>query len=82
MSNDAAAEKAGSAKNGYDVDTHRENDGRVETPPIATKPSASRKVTAEFRLELKRPIDHAVDLARHDEIILVQSLDLLGASVA
>jgi len=31
---------------------------------------------------LKRPIDHAVDLARHDEIILVQSLDLLGASVA
>src|SRR5207302_4280364 len=26
-----------------------------------------------------RPIGHAVDLARHDEIILVQSLDLLGA---
>jgi hypothetical protein len=51
MSNDAAAEKAGSAENGYDVDTHREHDGKVETPPIATKPSASRKVTAEFRLE-------------------------------
>jgi hypothetical protein len=28
---------------------------------------------------LNRPIDHAVGLARHDEIILVQSLDLLGA---
>jgi hypothetical protein len=40
MSNDAAAEKAGSAENGDDVDTHRENDGKVETPPIATKPSA------------------------------------------
>jgi hypothetical protein len=22
---------------------HRENDGKVETPPVATKPSASRK---------------------------------------
>jgi hypothetical protein len=58
MSNDAAAEKAGSAKNGYDVDTHRENDGKVETPPIATKPSASRKVTAEFRLE-SEPADRS-----------------------
>ena len=28
---------------------------------------------------LNRPIDHAVDLARHDKIVLVQSLDLLGA---
>src|SRR5258708_39441044 len=26
-----------------------------------------------------RPIGHAVDLARHDEIVFVQSLDLLGA---
>ena len=26
-----------------------------------------------------RAIEHSVDLARHDEIILVQSLDLLGA---
>jgi hypothetical protein len=34
------------------------------------------------RWSLNRPIDQAVDLARHDEIILVQSLDLLGASVA
>src|SRR5215813_8176506 len=29
--------------------------------------------------ELSRPIEHAVDLTRHDEIVLVQSLDLLGA---
>src|SRR5207253_7687355 len=29
--------------------------------------------------ELSRPIEHAVDLARHDEVVLVQSLDLLGA---
>src|SRR5262245_37241558 len=29
--------------------------------------------------ELSRPIEHAVDLARHDEIVLVQPLDLLGA---
>ena len=28
---------------------------------------------------LNRPIDHAVDFARHDEIVLVQSLDLLSA---
>ena len=63
MSNDAAAEKPGSTENGDDADTHRENDGKVETPPLATKPSASRKVTTEFRLELNRPIDHAVDLA-------------------
>src|SRR5262249_17056288 len=28
--------------------------------------------------ELSRPIEHALDLARHDEIVLVQSLDLLG----
>ena len=27
---------------------------------------------------LSRPIEHAVDLARHDEVVLVQSLDLLG----
>src|SRR5712672_4169847 len=26
-----------------------------------------------------RAIEHSVDLARHDEIVLVQSLDLLGA---
>ena len=26
-------------------------DVRFETPPVATKPSASRKVTAEFRLK-------------------------------
>ena len=36
MSNDAAAEKAGSSENGDDADTHRENDGKVETPPVAT----------------------------------------------
>src|SRR5262245_64344769 len=29
--------------------------------------------------ELSRSIEHAVDLARHDEIVLVQSFDLLGA---
>ena len=51
VSNDAAAEKACSAENRDDTDTHRENDGKVETPPVATKPSASRKVTAEFRLK-------------------------------
>src|SRR5262249_14182144 len=28
--------------------------------------------------ELSRPIEHALDLARHDEVVLVQSLDLLG----
>jgi hypothetical protein len=28
---------------------------------------------------LGRSIEHAVDLARHDEVVLVQSLDLLGA---
>jgi hypothetical protein len=39
MSNDTAAEKAGSAENGDDADTHRENDGNVETPPVATKSS-------------------------------------------
>jgi len=38
MSNDAAAEKACSAENRDDADTHRENDGKVETPPVATKP--------------------------------------------
>src|SRR5215471_19612855 len=27
---------------------------------------------------LRRPIEHAVDLARHDEVVLEQSLDLLG----
>ena len=27
---------------------------------------------------LSWPIEHAVDLARHDEVVLVQSLDLLG----
>src|SRR5262249_16559596 len=27
---------------------------------------------------LRRPIEHAVELARHDEVVLVQSLDLLG----
>jgi len=62
MSNDAAAEKAGSAKNGDDVDTHRESDGKVETPPIATKPSASRKVTAEFPLE-PEPADRSGGLS-------------------
>src|SRR5215831_8476256 len=29
--------------------------------------------------ELSRPIEHAVDLARHDEVVLAQSFDLLGA---
>src|SRR5262245_5076846 len=29
--------------------------------------------------ELSPPIEHAVDLARHDEIVLVQSLDRFGA---
>src|SRR5262245_3921553 len=29
--------------------------------------------------ELSRLIAHAVDLARHDEVVLVQSLDLFGA---
>jgi hypothetical protein len=36
-----------------------------EQPPREPKPA--------------RPVDHAVDLARHDEVVLVQSLDLLGA---
>jgi len=58
MSNDAAAEKAGSTEDGDDADTHRENDGKVETPPVATKPSTSRKVTAEFRLE-SEPADRS-----------------------
>jgi Glutamine amidotransferase domain len=58
MSNDAAAEKAGSSENGDDADTHRENDGKVETPPVATKPSTSRMVTAEFRLE-SEPADRS-----------------------
>lgn len=26
-----------------------------------------------------RAIEHPIDLARHDEIVLVQSIDLLGA---
>ena len=26
-----------------------------------------------------RPIEHPIDLTRHDKIVLVQSLDLLGA---
>ena len=26
-----------------------------------------------------RPIEHPIDLARHDKIVLVQSFDLLGA---
>jgi len=58
MSNDAAAEKAGSSENGDDADTHRENDGKVETPPVATKPSTSRMVTVEFRLE-SEPADRS-----------------------
>jgi hypothetical protein len=29
--------------------------------------------------EPTRAIEHSVDLARHDEIVLVQSLDFLGA---
>src|SRR5262245_47268546 len=43
---------------------------QVRTDPgFSIRPELSR---------LSRPIDHAVDLARHDEVVLVQSLDLLG----
>src|SRR5262249_56808981 len=50
-------------------------DGMVLWPQVRTdlgfsiQPKLSR---------LSRPIEHAVDLARHDEVVLVQSLDLLG----
>jgi hypothetical protein len=79
MSNDAAAEEAGSAENGDDADTHRENNGKVETPPVATSDQHRARSRRSSGRSLNRPIDHSVDLARHDEIILVRSLDLLGA---
>src|SRR5262249_54795681 len=63
MPNDTAAEKAGSAEN-------RDN-------TIARGCHGSRASLTIGRA--LRPVEHPIDLACHDKIVLVQSLDFLGA---
>jgi hypothetical protein len=65
MPNDTAAEKAGSAEN-------RDN-------TIAPSCHGSSFPTSLMIGRAIQPIEHLIELARHDKIVLVQSLDLLGA---
>src|SRR5215470_5724334 len=65
MPNDTATEKAGSAENRDDTIAH--GFSWLECPTSLTIGRAIR------------PIEHPIDLARHDKIVLVQSLDFLGA---
>ena len=65
MPNNTAAEKAGSTEN-------RDN-------TIGRGRHGSRAPTSLTIGRAIRPIEHPIDLARHDKIVLVQSLDFLGA---
>jgi hypothetical protein len=65
MPNNAATEKAGSAEN---------RDDR-----IARGCHGSSVPTLVAIGGAIRAIEHPIDLARHDKIVLVQSLDFLGA---
>ena len=65
MPNDTATEKAGSAENRDDTIAH--GFSWLECPTSLTIGRAIR------------PIEHPIDLARHDKIVLVQSLDFLSA---
>src|SRR6516225_11005394 len=63
MPNDTAAEKAGSAEN------------RDNTIARGCHGSSASLTTGRAL----RPVEHPIDLACHDKIVLVQSLDFLGA---
>ena len=64
MPNDTATEKAGSAEN-------RDN--------TIARGCHGSSVPTSVAIEGHPAIEHPIDLARHDKIVLVQSLDLLGA---
>ena len=49
------------------------------THAILLKPAIESFPTSLTIGRAIRPIEHPIDLARHDKIVLVQSLDLLGA---
>jgi hypothetical protein len=80
LANRWSLRRLGEIENGDDADTHRaktmERSKRRRSQQSHQHRARSRRSSG---WSLNRPIDHAVDLARHDEIILVQSLDLLGA---
>src|SRR5262245_52565164 len=65
MPNNTATEKAGSTEN-------RDN-------TIARGRHGSSAPTSLTIGRAIRPIEHPIDLARHDKIVLVESLDFLGA---
>src|SRR5262249_57009437 len=63
MPNNSATEKAGSAKNCDNTITRDRHDSGLP---------------ASLRGDIRR-IEDPIDLARHDKVVLVQSLDLFGA---
>src|SRR6476659_6426748 len=78
LANRWSLRRLGETENGDDADTHRaktmERSKRRRSKQSHQNRARSRRSSG---WSLNRPIDHAVDLARHDKIVLVQSLDLL-----
>jgi hypothetical protein len=70
MPNDAAAEKAGSAEHGDGASVRCHHDSN---PPVY--------IGASHTLWSRNPsaIEQPINLARHDEVVLMESFDLLGA---
>src|SRR6266436_10426974 len=71
MPNDASAEKAGSAKHGDGATVRCHHDSNS---PVYVGSFSLLVVEGPIRA-----IEQPINLARHDEVVLMQSFDLLGA---
>ena len=71
MPNDAAAEKAGSAEHGDGATVRCHHHTQIA--------SLCRSFSLLVVEEPIRAIEQPINLARHDEVVLMQSFDLLGA---